>query len=72
MVSRKYLMIFWVGFLIINMGAATIDLNWMMRSSLVPWLFWFQIMYWYLEGRKSLMKPLLVRFYRRAAANECY
>lgn len=25
-----------------------------------------------MEGRKSFLKPLLVRFYRRAAANECH
>jgi len=41
MVSRKYLLIFWAGFFVINMGAATIDLNWMMKSSLIPWIFWF-------------------------------
>jgi len=31
-----------------------------------------QIMYFYIEGRKSFLKPLLVRFYRRAAANEMH
>jgi hypothetical protein len=29
-------------------------------------------MYFYIEGRKSLMMPLLTRFYRRVAANEIY
>jgi len=29
-------------------------------------------MYWYLEGRSSFLKPLLVRYYRRAASNEIY
>ena len=29
-----------------------------------------QIMYFYLEGRKSVFKPLLMRFYRRVSANE--
>jgi len=29
-------------------------------------------MYFYIELRKSWGKPLLVRFYRRAAANECF
>jgi len=72
MVSRKYLMIFWFGFFVMNAGAATIDLNWMMKSSLIPWIFWFQMMYWYMEGKNSSLKPLLVRFYRRAAANEIY
>jgi len=29
-------------------------------------------MYFYLEGRKSIFKPLLMRFYRKIAANECH
>lgn len=29
-------------------------------------------LYFYIEGRKAFLKPLLVRFYRRAAANECF
>jgi len=29
-------------------------------------------MYFCMEGRKSLLKPLLVRFYRRVAANEVH
>jgi hypothetical protein len=41
MVSRKYVMIFWAGFFVINIGAATVDLNWMMKSSFLPWIFWF-------------------------------
>lgn len=60
------------GFFVLNLGSATTDLNWIMKSSLIPWVFWFQIMYFYIEGRKSFIKPLLVRFYRRAAANECF
>eukprot|EP01016_Furgasonia_blochmanni_P020168 TRINITY_DN224_c0_g1_i14.p3 TRINITY_DN224_c0_g1~~TRINITY_DN224_c0_g1_i14.p3 ORF type:complete len:239 (-),score=112.71 TRINITY_DN224_c0_g1_i14:360-1076(-) len=31
-----------------------------------------QLHYFYLEARKSLFKPLLVRWYRRVAANEIY
>lgn len=29
-------------------------------------------MYFYIEGRKSMIKPLLSRFYRRVAANEIH
>lgn len=44
----------------------------MAKSSFLPFLFWMQIMYFYLEGRKSFFKPLLARFYRRVAMNEMF
>jgi hypothetical protein len=70
--SRKYAMIFWGGLLALTLGVGTLDLHWIAKSSLFPWIFWFQLMYFFLEWRKSLFKPLLVRFYRRVAANEVY
>lgn len=72
LMSRKYAFIFLGGFLFLSFGAGTLDLHWIAKSSLYPWIFWFQLMYFFLEWRKSLFKPLLVRFYRRIAANECY
>lgn len=72
LMSRKYAMIFWSGFLVLTVGMGTLDLTWMAKSAVIPWLFWFQLMYFFLEWRKSLFKPLLARFYRRIAANECY
>lgn len=70
--SRKYLMAFWAGLLAINFGVATVDLQWIAKSSYIPFIFWFQIMYFYIEAKKSYFKPLLVRFYRRASANEVF
>jgi len=72
LMSRKYAMIFWAGLLALTVGVGTLDLHWIAKSSLFPWIFWFQLMYFFLEWRKSLFKPLLVRFYRRVAANEVY
>jgi hypothetical protein len=72
MMSRKYALIFWGGLLFLSLGVGTLDLHWIAKSALFPWIFWFQLMYFFLEWRKSLFKPLLVRFYRRIAANECY
>lgn len=72
LMSRKYAMIFWGGLLALTFGVGTLDLHWIAKSSLFPWIFWFQLMYFFLEWRKSLFKPLLVRFYRRVAANEVY
>jgi hypothetical protein len=72
LVSRKYLMAFWAAFFVLNFGIATADLNWIAKSSFIPLIFYTSYLYFYIEGRKSMLKPLLVRFYRRAAANECF
>ncbi|EGR32882.1 hypothetical protein IMG5_067880 [Ichthyophthirius multifiliis] len=70
--SRRMLLTFWGGYFLINFGMGSLDLNWIANSTYVPWVFWFQLMYFYVEGKKSLFMPLLNRFYRRAAANETY
>jgi hypothetical protein len=72
LMSRKYAMIFWAGLLFLSFGVGSLDLHWIAKSAFFPWIFWFQLMYFFLEWRKSLFKPLLARFYRRIAANECY
>ena len=50
----------------------SVDLHWIAKSSMLPFIFWMQLMYFYLEGRKSIFKPLLMTFYRKIAANECH
>lgn len=65
-------MSFWAAFFILNFGAATVDLNQIAKSSLIPIIMYTSYLYFYIEGRKAFLKPLLVRFYRRAAANECF
>ncbi|KAM3140163.1 hypothetical protein pb186bvf_007716 [Paramecium bursaria] len=72
LVARKYLMLTLGGLFVISTAAGTFNLNWIAYSSFLPFLFWMQIMYFYLEGRKSFFKPLLARFYRRAAGNEVF
>lgn len=65
-------MAFWGAFFIINAGISTVDLNWIFKGALLPVIFYMSYLYFYVEGRKSMMKPLLARFYRRSAANECH
>jgi len=65
-------MAFWGAFFVLNFGVATVDLNWIAKSSFIPLIFWTSYLYFYYEGRKAFLKPLLVRFYRRAAANEMF
>lgn len=72
LVSRKYLMAFWAAFFALNLGVATVDLQWIAKSAFIPIIMYTSYLYFYMEGRKAFLKPLLVRFYRRAAANECF
>lgn len=72
MTARKFLIVLWGGFFALGFGVSTVDLHWIAMSSFIPFIFWMQLQYFYIEGRKSLLKPLLVRFYRRVAANEIY
>lgn len=72
LVARKYLMLTYGGLIVLGFMAGTTNLSWIAKSSFIPFLFWMQIMYFYLEGRKSFMKPLLARFYRRVADNEIF
>lgn len=66
--------------MVINYSMSVIDLHWVMQSTYIPLLFWFAVSYIWLEGRKSFFKfdlfankrPLLMRFYRRAAFNEMH
>jgi len=72
LVSRKYLMTFWGGLFVLSLGISTIDVHWIAKSAFLPFMFWMLLQYFYLELRKSLFKPLLMRWYRRVSANEIY
>jgi len=70
MMSRKYALTFWGGLGVLIFMMTTADLHWMARSLIFPWTIYFFYLYWFLEGRKSLVKPLLGLFYRRIFNNE--
>jgi hypothetical protein len=70
LMSRKHAVAFWAGIGLISAVMTMQDLAWMMRSCLIPWLSWGFTMYFFVEGRKSMIKPLLVRFYRQIAFHE--
>jgi hypothetical protein len=56
MVARKFAIAFWVGIAALSFGVSTVDLNWIAKSSALPFLFWMQMMYLYMEGRKAFFK----------------
>jgi hypothetical protein len=59
LVARKYLLFTYAGLFTLLFVAGTTDISWFARSSIIPFVFYIQIMYFYLEGRKSVFKPLL-------------
>jgi len=40
MMARKWAIGFWVGLGVISFGCNTVDLHWMAKSSLMPFIFW--------------------------------
>lgn len=49
-------MAFWAAFFVLNFGVATADLNWIAKSSFIPLIFYTSYLYFYIEGRKSMLK----------------
>lgn len=70
MMSRKYALTFWGGTFFLVFCVNMTDLHWMARAMLFPWIVSFGYLYFFLEARKSLVKPLLSRFYKRIMMNE--
>lgn len=68
--SRKWAIGTVAGTLGINMLGGIVDLHWIFVSALMPFFYWMATSYWFLEGKKSLMVPLLVRFYSKIAFHE--
>ncbi|CAK77707.1 unnamed protein product (macronuclear) [Paramecium tetraurelia] len=53
LVARKYLLLTYGGLIVIGFAAGTTNLHWIAKSSFLPFLFWMQIMYFYLEGHST-------------------
>lgn len=68
--SRKYALTFWAGTAFLLFCVRTPDISWIARSMFYPWVITFAYLYFYLEARKSMVKPLLSRFYVRIFMHE--
>lgn len=68
--SRKNAVLFWGVTGLISAIMTTTDIAWMTRSFMIPWLSYGFCLYFFVEGRKSMVKPFLERFYRQIAAHE--
>lgn len=71
MMSRKWSLGLFGGLGLLSFGYGSVDLHWIAKNSFLPFLYWMTVMWFYLEGRRSVFKPMLMRFYRKIAANEC-
>jgi len=72
LMSRKYAFIYFGGIAVISFAMSVVDMAWIARSALIPWCMWGGFYYFIFEGKKSVLKPLLVRFYKKIAANEMH
>jgi len=68
--SRKWAFIYFGGIFAIGFAMSIVDVHWIAKSALIPWCLWGGFYYFIFEGKKSSIKPLLTRFYRRIASNE--
>ncbi len=68
--SRKWAIGMWATFFGISLGATFADFGWVMRSTMVPFIFYSVHLYFFLEGRSSMFLPFLGRFYGYVKDNE--
>lgn len=68
--SRKWAIFMSGGFIGLNVLGSVVDLHWIMASAIIPFFYWMFTSYWTLEGRSSLVMPLLNRFYFKLAKYE--
>eukprot|EP00919_Chromeraceae_sp_WS-2016_P002607 GHVR01006371.1.p1 GENE.GHVR01006371.1~~GHVR01006371.1.p1 ORF type:complete len:191 (+),score=4.30 GHVR01006371.1:146-718(+) len=68
--ARRHALIFWGGFFVIRFVARTDDLYMFGKTALKAWIFLFSYLYFFTEGKKYFMMPMLNRFYRKIASME--
>lgn len=68
--SRKWAIFLSGGFIGLNVLGNIVDLHWVFASAIIPFFYWMFTSYWTLEGRSSLVMPLLNRFYFKLANYE--
>jgi len=68
--ARRYALFFWAGFLTLRIIADHEDIFIWAKGSVGAWTFLFSYLYFFVEGKKSFMMPILTRFYRKIANME--
>lgn len=68
--SRKWAIGFWASMISLTIVLDTPDFHLLASNLFIPVAFWIITMYFFLEGRKSLMKPLLFTFHEDIISHE--
>lgn len=68
--ARRHALTFWAGFLLLRFVGTTEDIFMFAQSSTQAWVFLFSYMYFYTEGKKYFLMPMLTRFYSKISIME--
>jgi len=63
--ARRHALTFWAGFLLLRFVGSTEDIFMFAQSSTQAWMFMFSYLYFYTEGKKYFLMPMLTRFYSK-------
>lgn len=68
--ARRHALTFWAGFLLLRFVGTTEDIFMFAQSSTQAWVFLFSYLYFYTEGKKYFLMPMLTRFYTKISIME--
>lgn len=68
--ARRHALTFWAGFLLLKFVGTTEDIFMFAQSSTQAWVFMFSYLYFYTEGKKYFLMPMLSRFYSKISIME--
>ncbi len=68
--ARRHALTFWAGFLLLRFVGSTEDIFMFAQSSTQAWVFLFSYLYFYTEGKKYFLMPMLTRFYTKISIME--
>ena len=68
--ARRHALTFWAGFFLLRFVGSTEDIFMFAQSSTQAWLFLFSYLYFYTEGKKYFLMPMLTRFYSKISIME--
>jgi hypothetical protein len=68
--ARRHAITFWMGLLLLRFLGSTEDIFVFAQSSVQAWCFLFSYLYFYIEGKKYFLMPMLTRFYSKISIME--
>ena len=68
--ARRNALTFWAGLILLRFVGTTEDIFMFAQSSTQAWCFLFAYLYFYTEGKKYFLMPMLMRFYSKISIME--